>query len=48
MIDKSKISRERLLYLKKKRNSKIFVIFMRVFILCAFFFYGKYSPGRAL
>ena len=37
MIDKSKISRERLLYLKKKRNSKIFVIFMRVFILCAFF-----------
>lgn len=37
MIDKSKISRERLLYLKKKRNSKIFVIFMRVFILCSFF-----------
>ncbi len=37
MINKSEISRERLLFLRKKRNTKIFVVFMRIFILCAFF-----------
>lgn len=35
MKNKKNISKGRLLYLKKKRNSVIFVVFMRIFVLCA-------------
>lgn len=36
MKNKNNISKGRLIYLKKKRNSGIFVVFMRIFVLCAF------------
>ena len=36
MKNKNDCSKERLLYLKKKKNSSIFVVFMRIFVLCAF------------
>lgn len=37
MRNKKDVSRERILFLRKKRNSDIFVVFMRIFVLVAFF-----------